>query len=50
MKIHVNINSGTIKLNPWTGVIFYSESGEWDLKVYEIDHAYGLECPLSKDI
>lgn len=45
----VQVAQKSIKLNPWTGVIFYSESGQWDLKVYEIDHAYGLKDPLSSD-
>jgi DNA-binding LytR/AlgR family response regulator len=36
-------------INPWIGIIFYSENGKWDLSIYDIDHAYGLDFPLSKD-
>ena len=45
----VRVAERSIGLNPWIGIIFYSESGKWDLRVYEIDHAYGSGCPLSKD-
>jgi DNA-binding LytR/AlgR family response regulator len=37
------------RINPWIGIIFYSENGKWDLRVYDIEHAYGLDFPLSKD-
>ncbi|MDX9888137.1 MAG: LytTR family transcriptional regulator DNA-binding domain-containing protein [Anaerovoracaceae bacterium] len=48
-KKGLHIAKRSTRINPWIGIIFYNETGKWDLSVYDIDHAYGLDFPLSKD-
>ena len=35
-------------LNPWSEIIFLCNNGRWTMDVYNVDHIYGLECPLSE--
>lgn len=37
------------ELNPWSEIIFLSKNGEWTTDVYNVDHVYGLELPLSDE-
>lgn len=39
----------SLRVNPWTVILFSADNGKWDLNVYKIDHAYGLEYPFSKE-
>lgn len=34
-------------LSPWAEIIFLCMKGHWTLDVYDVEHIYGLECPLS---
>lgn len=36
-------------IDPWAEVIFICKKDKWTLDVYEVDHAYGLEYPLSDE-
>ena len=36
-------------LSPWAEIIFLCTKGKWTTEVYDVDHVYGLECPLSEE-
>lgn len=36
-------------LNPWSEIIFLWKAGNWNMEVYNVDHVYGLERPLSAE-
>lgn len=35
------------KINPWLVIIFISNDDKWKMEVYDIEHVYGLEYPLT---
>ena len=36
-------------LNPWSEIVFLCKAGNWTMEVYDVDHVYGLACPLSEE-
>jgi DNA-binding LytR/AlgR family response regulator len=36
-------------LSPWAEIIFLCTKGKWTTAVYDVEHVYGLECPLSEE-
>ncbi len=48
-KDGVKIAQKAKSLNPWAEIIFLCTKGKWTTEVYNVDHVYGLECPLSEE-